>query len=123
MRNYETKIFDYIDKNTGAHVVKAETLYAGKPVSAYSKCDPSDNFSLAFGTAVALKRLDHKIAKKRQASMLAYAKMCKQNLEWIEIEKRRVKAALERAEVAALDRKVEANEIAVEIAKMLSDLG
>jgi hypothetical protein len=30
---------------------------------------------------------------------------------------------LERAEVAALDRKVEANEIAVEIAKMLSDLG
>ena len=123
MRNYETKIFDYIDKKTGAHVVKAETMYAGKPVSAYSKCDPSDNFSLAFGTAVALKRLDYKIAKKRQASMLAYAKVCKQNLEWIENEKRRVKAALERAEVAALDRKVEANEIAVEIAKMLSDLG
>lgn len=123
MRNYETKTFDYIDKKTGAHIVKAETMYAGKPVSAFAKCDPNDNFSLAFGTTVALKRLDYKIAKKRQASMLSYAKMCKQNLDWIEIEKRRVKAALERAEVAALDRKVEANEIAVEIAKMLSDLG
>jgi hypothetical protein len=123
MRNYETKTFDYIDKKTGAHIVKAETMYAGKPVSAFAKCDPNDTFSLAFGKEVALRRLDYKIAKKRQASMLAYAKMCKQNLEWIEIEKRRVKAALERAEVAALDRKVEANEIAVEIAKMLSDLG
>lgn len=123
MRNYETKTFDYIDKKTGAHVVKAETMYAGKPVCAFAKCAPGDNFSLAVGTAVALKRLDYKIAKKRQASMLAYAKVCRQNLEFIEIEKRRVKAALERAEVAALDRKVEANEIAAEIAKMLSDLG
>jgi hypothetical protein len=123
MRNYETKVFDYIDKKSGAHIVKAETMYAGKPVSAFAKCDPSDTFSLKFGVAVALKRLDYKIAKKRQASMLAYAKVCKQNLEGIENEKRRVKAALERAEVAALDRKVEASEIAVEIAKMLSDLG
>lgn len=123
MRNYETKVFDYVDKKTGAHIVKAETMYAGKPVSAFAKCDPNDNFSLAFGTAVALKRLDYKIAKKRQASMLAYAKMCKQNLEWLEIERRRIKAALERAEVAALDRKVEASEMQIELAKMLSELG
>ena len=123
MRNYETKVFDYVDKKTGAHIVKATTMYAGKPVSAFSKCDPSDNFSLAFGTAVALKRLDIKIAKKRQASMLAYAKLCKQNLDWIEIEKRRVKSALERAEVAALDRKVEASEMQIELAKMFSELG
>ena len=122
MRNYETKIFDYIDKKTGAHIVKAETMYAGKPISAFSKCDPSDTFSLAFGTAVALKRLDIKIAKKRQASMIAYAKMCKQNLEWIEIEKRRVKKAMERAEIAALDRKVEAKELETELAELLASI-
>lgn len=123
MRNYETKVFDYIDKNTGVHIVKASTVYAGKTVNAYSKCDPNDTFSLAFGTAVALKRLDIKIAKKRRASMLAYAKMCRQNLEWLENEKRRVKGALERAEVAALDRKVEANDLQIDLAKMFSDLG
>ena len=123
MRNYETKTFHYVDKKTGANIVKAETMYAGKPVSAYAKCDPSDSFSLEFGKAIALKRLDLKIAKKRQASMLAYAKICKQNLEWLEIEKRRIKGAVERAEIAVLDRKVEASELSVELAKMLSELG
>jgi hypothetical protein len=55
--------------------------------------------------------------------MLAYAKMCRQNLEWLENEKRRVKGALERAEVAALDRKVEASDLQIDLAKMFSDLG
>jgi hypothetical protein len=122
MRNYETKIFDYIDQKTGAHVVKATTMYNGKTVSAYSKCDPNDDFDLKFGTDVALKRLDIKIAKKRQASMIAYAKFCKMNLEFIEIEKCRVKKALERAEVAALDRKVEANKLETELAEMLANI-
>jgi hypothetical protein len=123
MRNYETKVYDYIDKKTGAHIVKASTMYAGKTVSAFSKCDPSDKFDLKFGTALALRRLDLKIAEKRRSSMIIYAKMCKQNLEWIEIEKRRVKKALERAEIAALDRKVESQEIEAEIAEMLTNLG
>lgn len=123
MRNYDTKVFDYVDKKTGVHIVKATTMYAGKPVSAFSKCDPEDNFSLAFGTAIALKRLDIKIAKKRHASMVAYTKMCKQNLEWLETEKRRIKGALERAEIAVCDRKVEINDMSVELAKMLSELG
>ena len=122
MRNYETKIYDYVDKKTGAHVVKATTLYAGKTISAYSRCDPNDAFDLKFGTDVALKRLDIKIAKKRQASMIAYAKFCKMNLEFIEIEKRRVKKALERAEVAALDRKVEATKLETELAEMLANI-
>lgn len=122
MRNYETKIYDYVDKKTGAHVVKATTLYAGKTISAYSKCDPNDDFDLKFGTDIALKRLDIKIAKKRQVSMLAYAKFCKMNLEFIEIEKRRVKNALERAEVAASDRNVEAKELEAELAEMLANI-
>ena len=120
MRNYETKIYNYIDKTTGAHIVKAETMYAGKPVSAFAKCDPADNFDLKFGTNVALKRLDLKIARKRAASMKEYAKFCRMNLEFIEIEKRRVKGALQRAEVAYSDRMVEAKELEDEIAAMLA---
>ena len=123
MRNYETKTFDYIDKKTGAHIVKAETMYAGKPISAFAKCDPNDTFSLEFGKAVALKRLDHKIALKRAASMKEYAKFCRMNLEFLEIEKRRIKGALQRAEVAYSDRMVEASDLSIEIAKMLSELG
>ena len=108
MRNYETKIFDYIDSKTGAHVVKATTMYAGKSVSAYSKCDPTDTFDLEFGIAVALKRLDIKIAEKRAASMKAYAKFCETNLDFLYQEERRVSKALERARVAAGDRLVDA---------------
>ncbi len=122
MRNYETKIYDYVDKKTGAHVVKATTMYAGKVVSAYSKCNPEDTFDLKFGTAVALKRLDIKIAQKRHASMLTYAKFCKMNLEFIELEKRRTKRAMERAEVAALDRKLEAKQLETELAELLNHI-
>lgn len=119
MRNYETKVFDYIDKKTGAHIVKATTMYAGKPVSAFAKCDPSDNFDLKFGTDVALKRLDIKIAMKRHASMVAYAKMCKQHLDWIEVERRRAQKAMERAEIAAVDRICEAKDMEAELNEML----
>lgn len=122
MRNYETKIYDYIDKKTGSHVVKATTMYAGKTVSAYSKCRPNDVFDLKFGTEVAKKRLDIKIAKKRYSSMITYAKFCKSNLELIDIEKRRTKTAMERAKVAALDRKVEANKLETELADMLANM-
>ena len=123
MRNYETKTIDYIDKKTGAHVVKAMTMYAGKPVSAFAKCDPNDTFDLEFGKEVALRRLDYKIAMKRAASMKEYAKFCRMNLEFIEIEKRRVKGALQRAEVAYSDRMVEAQELETQIAEMLKSIG
>lgn len=122
MRNYETKIYDYVDKKTGAHIVKAATMYAGKTVSAYAKCDPGDTFDLEFGTKVALKRLDIKIAQKRYASMITYAKFCKMNLELIDIERRRTKKAMERAEVAALDRKLEAKEYEAELAELLNSI-
>jgi len=120
MRNYETKIYDYIDKKTGAHVVKATTIYAGQMVSACSKCDPNDTFNLDFGTAVALKRLDLKIANKRAASMRNYAKFCKMNLDFIEIEKRRVKKSMERAEIAVLDRRVEIKAFEKELAELIA---
>ena len=108
MRNYETKIYDYVDKKTGAHVVKASTMYAGKVVNAFAKCDPTDTFDLAFGTTVALKRLDIKIAEKRAASMAAYAKFCEMNIDFLQQEVRRVSKALERARVATGDRLVDA---------------
>lgn len=123
MRNYETKTFDYVDKKTGAHIVKATTMYAGKTVSAYSKCDPRDTFDLEFGKKVALKRLDIKIAEKRAASMQSYAKFCQTNLNWIEIEKRRTMKAMQRAQVAAADRKVEVAQLEAELAEMLVTLG
>ena len=93
-------------------------MYAGKPVSAFAKCDPSDNFDLKFGTDVALKRLDIKIAMKRHASMVAYAKMCKQHLDWIEVERRRAQKAMERAEIAAVDRICEAKDMEAELNEM-----
>lgn len=122
MRNYETKVYDYIDKKTGQHIVKARTMYAGKSVTAVAKCDPADTFDLEFGKALALKRLDVKIAEKRAASMKAYAKFCRMNLEFIEIEKRRTKNALQRAEVSYSDRMVEAKQYADEIKAMLANI-
>jgi hypothetical protein len=122
MRNYETKVYDYVDKKTGAHVVKATTMYAGKTVSAFGKCDPSDNFDFNFGEQLAMKRLDLKIAQKRQASMLAYAKFCKMNLEFIDTTRRRTKTAMERAEVAALDRKLEVKQLEAEIVEMTANI-
>ena len=120
MRNYVTNLYEYTDKKTGAHVVKATTMYAGKTVSAFAKCDPRDNFDPNFGAELALKRLDLKIAQKRQASMIAYAKFCKMNLEFIEPEKRRIKKAMERAEIAALDRKLEIKEFEADLAELLA---
>jgi len=122
MRNYETKIYDYVDKKTGQHLVKATTMYAGKPVSAIAKCDPTDTFNLELGTKIALKRLDIKIAKKRVADKLAYAKFCKRNLVWLTEEKCRLKKSMERAEVAALDRKVELKQLESELAELLNNI-
>jgi hypothetical protein len=122
MRNYDTKVYDYIDKATGAHVVKATTMYAGKQVSAVSKCDPEDVFDLKFGTDVALKRLDIKIALKRAASTREHTKFCQMNLELIENEKRRVSKSLERAKVAEADRRVEANELKKQLAELLASI-
>lgn len=122
MRNYATKTYDYIDKKTGAHIVKATTMYAGKTVSEYAKCDPNDVFDLEFGKLVALKRLDIKIAKKRAASMKAYSKFCETNLDWIAIEERRTRKAFERAKVAYFDRLAEAKELEAELAEMFSTI-
>lgn len=122
MRNYETKVYNYVDKKTGKQIVKAVTMYAGKSISAVAKCDPQDVFDLDFGAKLALLRLDQKIAIKRAASMKTYVKFCEMNLEFIENEKRRVKNALERAQVAASDRLVDAKQYEDEIKALLSDI-
>jgi hypothetical protein len=111
-----------MDKKTGQQVVKAITMYAGKSVSAVAKCDPQDTFDLEFGTKLAMLRLDQKIALKRAASMKAYAKFCEMNLELVEIEKRCVKTALERAQVAASDRLVDAKQYEDEIKALLTGI-
>ncbi len=122
MRKYETKVYNYVDKKTRQYIVKATTMYAGKTVSAFAKCDPDDTFDFTFGSALALKRLDLKIAKKRAASMKKYTKFCQMNLDFIECEKRRIKGALERAQIAASDRQVEIKEIEASIANMLANI-
>jgi hypothetical protein len=122
MRNYATNLYDYVDKKTGAHIVKATTMYAGKTVSAYAKCDPNDVFDLDFGKKVALKRLDIKINQKRYASMITSAKFCKMNLEYLDMERRRLKKAMEKAEVAALDRKVDIKNLENELEDMFKNI-
>jgi hypothetical protein len=120
MRNYETKVYDYVDKKTGQHIVKARTMYAGKSVSAIAKCDPDDTFDLKFGTDLALLRLDQKIALKRAASMKSYTKFCQMNLDFVENEARRIKRARDRATISYGDRMVEVKQYEDRIKKMLN---
>ena len=119
MRNYETKTFDYVDKETGAHVVKATTTYAGRTVSAFAKCIPSDTFDLQFGKDVAIKRLEIKIAQKRAASMKRRADMYEKVVEDFERQIRFMKSEIEKARIAEGDRRVEISDLEAELDKML----
>lgn len=126
MRNYETHVYSYTEKSAenpiGIRVVKAVTMYDGKSVSACAKCDPDDAFDLELGTKIALKRLDIKIAKKRQASMQKYIKFCEMDLGFIEQAKKRAIEARDRARVAAADRKVELKELEIELSELLNNI-
>ncbi len=123
MRNYETKVYDYVDKKTGQHIVKAHTMYAGKSVEAFAKCDPADTFDLAFGTAVALKRLDYKIAKKRAATSAQKARDCQAAIDWLKLEIKRMTKAREQAEIMHSDRRVEIKNLEAELAALLEIAG
>lgn len=46
--------------------VTATTMYAGNLISATAKCDPSDAFDEEVGKKLAEKRLEYKVAKKRE---------------------------------------------------------
>lgn len=48
------------------NVVTATTRYAGNIISATAKCNPSDTFDLETGKKLAEKRLEYKVAKKRE---------------------------------------------------------
>lgn len=48
------------------NTVTATTRYAGNIISATAKCDPSDKFDLDIGKKLAEKRLEYKVAKKRE---------------------------------------------------------
>lgn len=119
MKNYETHVYDYVDNKTGVHVVKAVTTYEGNSVCAYAKCDPIDEFNLEFGTQLALKRLDIKIAQKRAAHAKEYAKNCRLALEQAHYYIRKLKKIITQSEVSYSNRMVEANQLEKEIAEML----
>lgn len=46
--------------------ITATTMYAGNLISATAKCDPSDTFDEEIGKKLAEKRLEYKVAKKRE---------------------------------------------------------
>ena len=48
------------------NVVTATTMYAGNIISATAKCSPSDTFDLEIGKKLAEKRLEYKVAKRRE---------------------------------------------------------
>ena len=122
MRNYETYVFDYIEKKTGRHVVKAVTTYAGKSVYAFAKCDPEDEFDFEFGKKVALRRLDLKIEQKRAATLAQRVKGCHKALDWLKLETKRMTKARNEAEILYADRKVSISEIEADIARMLENI-
>ncbi len=122
MKNSEIRVYDYIEKDTGIHVVKAITTYEGRAVYAFAKCDPEDKFDLVFGTKLAVLRLERKIAKKGYALRKAHMKCLKENLEWVTQEKRKLTKLIEKEEVICADRRVELHELDTEITKLLANV-
>ena len=122
IRNDEVKVYDYVEKGTGIHVVKAVTCYEGKAIYAFAKCDPEDTFDYEFGKNLALKRLDLKVAEKRAAHAKEYLKFCETNLTYVELEKRQLQKAIKRAAIAFLDRKVEIADLETEIKELLETI-
>ena len=120
MRNYETNVYDYVEKSTGIHVVKAVTIYEGKAVYAVAKCDVRDTFDFEFGKKLALLRLQQKVALKRAAHNKEFAKLCRLDLEQVEQYKKKVKKMLTSAEVAYGNRMVEVNRLETDIVNMLA---
>ena len=120
MRNYDVKVYEYTDKDTGVHVVKATTNYNGKTISTVAKCDPEDTFDFELGTKIALMRLDRKMARKRAAALKEYIAFCRKNLAIIEREKHRIEKAIQRADLAYFDCKVEVNQYEIELTELLN---
>ena len=120
--NLEVKTYTYKEASTGRMVVKAVTLYEGKPVYAYAKCDTADTFDEKFGVDVATLRLHDKILLKKAKGFKRRAKYCEQNIQWCKDEIKRLEKVKTNAEVAALDRLVEAKEIESHIKDILETI-
>lgn len=121
MRNYATNIYEYKDQATGCMVVKAQTMYAGKTVNAFAKCDPIDTYDKEFGEKVANKRLDIKIAKKRAASFRRKAQTCQEIIDFYKQEIQRLQKTKETAEIMASDRAVEVVDLEAELLELLKN--
>jgi hypothetical protein len=120
MKNYDIRVYDYIEKATGVHIVKAVTTYEGKAIYAFAKCSPEDKFDLEFGVKLAVLRLDKKLAKKRYALRKAHLGCLKENLEWINQDKRKLVKLIEKEEVICADRRVELYNAEVELKNLLA---
>lgn len=121
MRNYATNTYEYKDQKTGCMVVKAQTMYAGKTVNAFAKCDPTDTYNKEFGEKVANKRLDIKIAKKRAASFRRKAQTCQEIIDFYKQEIQRLRKTKETAEIMASDRAVEVVNLEAELLELLKN--
>ena len=122
MRDYKILTYDYIDKKTGIHTVKAVTRYEGKSVYAFAKCDPNDGFDLEFGKKLAIKRLKASITRKRAAYIKEHIKFYRNDLEAIEFERKRIKKELEKLEVSYSNHKVTANALDNEIKELIANI-
>lgn len=118
----DIRYYDYIDNKSGRHVVKAVTLYRGKSVCAYAKCDPEDEFDLAIGIAISTNRLQTKLAQRKAAEEIAYAKACHESIEWLKRELKRVTESRDRAEVKAADHRVEIAQLQNELEDLLDQV-
>lgn len=121
MKN-EIKVFDYVDKKTGCHVVKAVTTYKGSPVMAIAKCDPADTFDLQVGTNLATLRLEQKVAKKRYSYRKAYLAELKKNLAWIEQDRNMLIKLIEREAVYCADCRVDLHNIDLDLQRSLAEI-
>ena len=121
MKNYETKVYDYVEKDTDIHVVKAVTEYAGKTINAFAKCDPEDVFDIAYGAALAASRLDVKVAQKRYAIARRRAKNYQDMLNWLKAETKRVAKLCRKTETMAGNRKVELAEATAALEELLNE--
>lgn len=122
MRNYPTKFYEYKDEKRNCTVVKATTTYAGKAISAVASTSPTDTHDFETGKKIASLRLDIKIAEKREKSMKTRAARYTALIAQYNDKIRMMKKEVERALVAAGDRKVEGAEYSAQLNALLDSL-
>ena len=118
MRNYTTSIYEYVNPQ-GLKVIKAVTQYAGKYVSATATLCPGDEYDYKLGEAIALKRLDCKIAYKRAKSMKRRADMYEKLIAEYKTLIQKATKEMTKARIAEGDHRVEAASLEADIYQLI----